>query len=387
MKRRSLNQYEPLENRICLTVSAAVTDAGNLIVSGDADGPVEIRALDAETFTITDGDTVQEVTGVTGGIRVRITDAEPVDDGGEDGGGDDGGTTTRPTLALADELPPADPANDDSVLIDLGGESVDRICASLGSGNNSLVIRNGSVTGSIGYRGGPHDDSLTLAEDASAGRHISARLGHGNNDVHIAGDVAGSVNVRTGHGDDSVRIGANSEIGRNAVAHLGAGTNSVGVGGAIGGGLHVGGGAGDDSVGVGENATIGRSLSAHLGAGNNNVGIAGSVDGFFHYHGGGGDDSLRIAETGSVGRSAFVRLGTGANSFIVNGSIARHLLLASGNAEGEDTIDIAEDAVGGRTIIRYAGGHGPRGDGGNDDGTGGDTGTNARRDFRAGIRR
>ena len=52
MKRRNFNQFEALENRICLTVSASLTDGGDLLVEGDADGPVEIRALDAETFEL-----------------------------------------------------------------------------------------------------------------------------------------------------------------------------------------------------------------------------------------------------------------------------------------------------------------------------------------------
>ena len=377
MKQRKLNQYESLENRICLTVSAAVTDAGNLLVSGDADGPVEIRALGDGAFSVTDGDSVEEVTGVTGGIHLRITDAEPVDDGGGDGGGDGGdGTPVEPTATLTDEIPPADPANEDSVVIDLGGESVERIFASLGSGDNSLVIQNGSVLQSLAYRGGPHDDSLVLAEGATVGGHMGARMGHGDNGVRVAGDVDGSVHVRSGSGDDSVQIGTEATVGRRVSARLGSGDNTLVHSGDIGGSLRVAAGDGDDTVGVREGATVGRSLVARLGAGNNDLGIAGTVDAFFRYYGRDGEDTVRVGETGSVGRSAFVRLGTGDNTLGISGSIGRHLLVGSGNAEGEDTIEIAEDAVGGRTLIHYGGGQGDGGDN-----------TNVRSTIRARLRR
>ena len=51
MKRRMHGRFEPLEGRYCLAVAAAV-DHGNLVISGDADGAVEITAVDATTLNV-----------------------------------------------------------------------------------------------------------------------------------------------------------------------------------------------------------------------------------------------------------------------------------------------------------------------------------------------
>ena len=46
MKRLIGQSFERLESRYCLTVAAAVT-GGNLVISGDADGAVALKEMDA----------------------------------------------------------------------------------------------------------------------------------------------------------------------------------------------------------------------------------------------------------------------------------------------------------------------------------------------------
>ena len=49
--------FEPLEPKLCLSVSAAVT-GGNLIVKGDADGAVEIVAVSSGAYRVVDNGVV-----------------------------------------------------------------------------------------------------------------------------------------------------------------------------------------------------------------------------------------------------------------------------------------------------------------------------------------
>ena len=55
----------------------------------------------------------------------------------------------------------------DVVSIDLGGQTIDRVLADLGGGNNRLSVENGSLEGRLVYRGGGGDDTLAVAENAT----------------------------------------------------------------------------------------------------------------------------------------------------------------------------------------------------------------------------
>ena len=72
---RRLHRLELLEGRLCLSVSASVSD-GNLIVKGDADGPVVITAVSAGAYTVTDnGVTIADsttLTGATGSVKINL---------------------------------------------------------------------------------------------------------------------------------------------------------------------------------------------------------------------------------------------------------------------------------------------------------------------------
>ena len=54
MPNRSLRNLEALESRLCLTVVVDLSPDGDLVVEGNADGPVEILALDEDTYQISD---------------------------------------------------------------------------------------------------------------------------------------------------------------------------------------------------------------------------------------------------------------------------------------------------------------------------------------------
>src|SRR2546423_15839 len=118
MKRLSKRRFERLEGRYCLSVSAVV-ESGDLVVSGDADGAVEIKAVDATTYEVTDnGAVVATLKNVTDDIRIAID---------------------------------ATAGADNQVTISLAGQAVDRIMANLGDGDNSLLIQGGTVHGNVQF--------------------------------------------------------------------------------------------------------------------------------------------------------------------------------------------------------------------------------------------
>jgi len=65
MSQRKPRRFESLENRLCLSVSAAVT-GGDTLVQGDADGAVEIVAVSPGALPVTDDVRIELETSVAG---------------------------------------------------------------------------------------------------------------------------------------------------------------------------------------------------------------------------------------------------------------------------------------------------------------------------------
>ena len=72
MKAERLHSIERLENRVYLTVTASVSD-GDLVVEGQADGAVEITAVEEGKFVVTDnGVEVATLEGVNDDIMIKL---------------------------------------------------------------------------------------------------------------------------------------------------------------------------------------------------------------------------------------------------------------------------------------------------------------------------
>jgi hypothetical protein len=325
LKRR---KFEVLENRFCLAVTAMVTDGGDLIVEGDADGAVKIVAVSEGTFRVTDNGVViaDETTlqGVTDDIRIRLdTDAED---------------------------------NNDVVTIDLAGQSVDRVYANLGDGDNSFELTGGTAHGLV-YRGGDDNDGVALGGTIESRALVS--LGDGDNDLMVTGEV-GSLAVCGGDGADMVAIAATAILSRSVSTKLGGGDNSFTHNGTIEGRLLVSARDGADTVSVAEGATIGGTAKIALGDGDNSTTVAGTIDGNLAYHGGDGNDSVTLAETASIADSFHARLGEGDNSVTHAGTVGGDFRVVSANAD--DTVDITDTAViGGETDLGLGEQHEGRG--------------------------
>ncbi len=99
-----------------------------------------------------------------------------------------------------------------------------------------------------------------------------------------------------------------------------------------------------------EEAVIEGNLHLDLGRGDNVVAMSGLVDGNFHVTGGADDDSLLI--DGEVGGNVKIDAGGGKNALEVSGAVGGNLNFTSSTKSDNSRIDIAEDAVAGKTNIR-----------------------------------
>src|SRR5262249_26383604 len=156
MKRRNRVGVERLENRYCLTVAVTV-DNGDLVVSGDADGAVEITAVDATTYQVKDnGVVVATEQNVNDDIRIGID---------------------------------ATAGANNQVTIDLAGQAVNKIMADLGNGDNSLLVKGGTVHGNLTFTGGTGNDQLQLAAGTTVEKSVIAKMGEGDNSVSVDGSI------------------------------------------------------------------------------------------------------------------------------------------------------------------------------------------------------
>ena len=180
MKNSRRIDCEQLESRRYLSVAATVTE-GDLMITGDANGTVEIRAVDEGKYEILDnGEVVTTVEGITDDIRVTL---------------DSDGTAT-----------------DDHLILSLDTQAVDDVFIQLGQGNNAFELQGGVIQGSLRYMGGPGDDAVSISADSLIEGRVIAQVKSGNNDVQILGEVGQQLIVFAGGGDDVVEIAEGSLI-------------------------------------------------------------------------------------------------------------------------------------------------------------------------------
>lgn len=276
MRAYRTSRFESLERRLALAVTAAVTD-GDLVIQGDADGAVEIVAVGAGSYEVRDNGVLiadsTTLNGVNDDIKINID---------------------------------ASANADNSVTLDLNGQTVDQVSAKLGGGTNSLDVINGTIA-RFAYRGGSGADSVSLGTTVTAGACIS--LGNGDNSLTINGSI-NNLGARGGSGADVVTLSDTSSVTENAFLALGDGANSTTAAGAIGGSLKIDGRDGDDTVTIAATAKIADAFYARLGAGANVVTHNGSVEGDFTVVSKNASDTVTIAETALIGGTQTLGLGT-----------------------------------------------------------------------------
>jgi hypothetical protein len=326
---RRMLSVEALEDRSVPAVTASVVN-GSLVVLGDsAASHVAITASDtnndkvADSFKVSDGAaTVGTFSGVTGDLVLRLG------------------------------------KGDDAVSIDLGGLSTPHgIRPSLGSGNNTLTVTNGTVKGSLSVQGKDGTDGLTLGG-------TTALTINGDVSVHLEGHATGKVELKGtaavkgdlwGEHAGTVLLDAGSTVGKDVFLHGGPESDTLNLAGTVGGDVVFLGGKNADTLTV--TGKIGGNLFAFLGEGNDVANIGGTVSGFVFLDGGHGNDSLTlsgtvggrtlvlagpgddavtIAATANLKSAASVELGSGSDKLTLDGSAHFTHLFAKGGS-GKDT--------------------------------------------------
>jgi hypothetical protein len=272
--------FESLENKRCLAVTAMVTAGGDLRVEGAADGAVEIVAVGAGAYRVTDNGVViadsDVLTGVTDDIRIVLDDAGA-------------GASNSVTLDLTAETT----------------NSVDAIYANLGDGDNSFQFVGGTAN-SLTYRGGEGDDAVTLGGSIDA--YAQLKLGDGDNSLTVSGEI-GRLAANAGDGADAVTLADGALVDRNVKLALGDGDNTTTIAGDVDGSLSVAGRDGNDAITIAETAAIADNFFARLGDGENTVTHNGNVGGNFSVTSANENDTVNIADTAVIGGETNLALG------------------------------------------------------------------------------
>ena len=363
---RRKRRFEALESRLCMAAEVKLLEGGLLAIAGDATGAIDITISDVagvQTVVVAEAGVEPPASfplaDVSGGVRIRLT-------------GDGAGAN-------------------DTVNMNLGGQTLDSVFADLGRGDNSFALANGTIAKTLTVRGGDGNDSVSIAADAAVNGLFTALLGNGTNSVDILGHT-GSVVIRGGSGDDTVTLGDDAVVARLAaslgpggntfnsagditggavidggsgsdriaisgntgglVAALGGGTNDVAISGKASGPVIVNTRDGNDTVTLAEGAEIGGQFITNLGGGDNSLTLAGHVSRGVTYNGLGGNDVVSIGGTGSIGGQVIAQLGGGNNSLTQAGLIAGNLVVFSTNAADADRIVTKDGTVNGQTLIR-----------------------------------
>ena len=157
-------RFEQFESRLCLAVTAAVASNGDLEVSGDSAGPVEIVALDSDSYQVTEnGAVVASVDGVTRGIRIAFGSA-----------------------------------NDD-VTLNLSNQTVAKdVRVELGAGDNSFTLIDGTIRGHLIVSAGDGIDTIDVQSDVAVAKNAKFELGAGDNVATFSGSFSGQFTLECG---------------------------------------------------------------------------------------------------------------------------------------------------------------------------------------------
>ncbi len=254
---------EPLEERLCLAVSASVVN-GSLIVTGEPNGAVQINAVAATTYQVLDnGVAIGTFAGVTRNIRVAIDSSVP--------------------------------RTNDNVIINLGGFTTPLgIRLDAGDGNNIFTVQNGTVGTSILVYGGSGNDTLVLQPTLTVTRHVWF-IGYGGNDtLTLRAAVGGNVIFRAGSGADTFTFDEPAVVGGRTTMLGGRGGDMATLLGQSFGNILLDLAGGDDTITSGDFfATTGTS-TLRSGPGDDSLTLDGWFLGDLTVQSGNGDDTLEL---------------------------------------------------------------------------------------------
>jgi hypothetical protein len=275
-QQRRFVSVEQLESRALCAVDMSVVN-GDLVLQGTSEGAIALVDLGDGTIQVTqkgaakDGsDLVTIQSGINDDILIRL------------------GRTPG--------------AADDAITLDLSKNSVsvDQVIASLGGGTNRFDFIGGEISGSLQYRGGSGDDTVSIEESVTVNGRASISLGDGDNLLEFQGTIGKSLLVFGGDGADSVELLAGGVVGGQTTIQLGDGTNELFSNAELGSGLVYRGGSGDDIVTLGDESLIDGNVRLRLGSGQNAASIDGTIAGDLSAVSANAEDSVQVEDNGNV---------------------------------------------------------------------------------------
>lgn len=192
-------ELESLEPRVCLALEVAL-DGNWLAISGETIGPVEVKVEQMPVESGTAPAFVISHNGDEVGPPIFLNEA-----------------SAGVQLQLGD--------SSDQVTVDLGGESVSKIYADLGRGDNSLTLVNGEVTESLTVRGGDQADKVRVPGSAAVNGVLHLALGGGSNLAELAGAI-GLVVVEPQGGSGTLELDTTAAVDQ-LFARIGQGNETA----------------------------------------------------------------------------------------------------------------------------------------------------------------
>ncbi|MEX2175425.1 MAG: hypothetical protein WD872_13770 [Pirellulaceae bacterium] len=401
-KRTHKPAFELLETRALLAGNISVdVSGGNLIVRGDnqANG-VAILQLDDGAYAVVgfNGTRVEGsadpfvVEGVTGNIDVDLKKGDDLIGVGNDpaglillaqefGFGDDLGDAQAlqdDLLALLDDAGAPERlevprnlnirAGDGRDGVGIAGDIGQAVIVNLGNGDNTLVVVDSTVGGSLVAIGGKARDTLFVANtqidhafvaNLKAGRNIAdvANSSIGHSAVVTTGkhvdivdfadtSIGHSLIVRTGSGDDDVRAHAHDgegvDINGNVNIDTGSHRDYVELTGVVDGNVNIRTGNHDDEVFL-SGLAVHNSLIVNLGSGNDDLEADGvEVDQNAVVVAGSGNDAVALSAS-NVDRVFTAIMGSGRDTLFIQGSTASKAVLLGGSSR--DTLRFDDEEL------------------------------------------
>lgn len=259
---------EALEEKVCLTATVAITD-GTLLVSGEADGPIEISMNESQQMQVTDNGIVLDSFSDVVHLGIEL-------DSGE--------------------------TSDAEVVLDIATNNVIDVNISLGNGTNSFTLVSGQVDGNLTYWGLESTGSDTVIFQAASNviGNVVLELGDGGDTVELHGEIGGDTEVHGDDGDDTATVGVTGDLGGTLLLAMGEGTNSFTSNSEIGQ-VYYFGGTDADIVTLSATSEVQADARLSVSGGENAINVLGSVTGMLTVVGANDEESVTIDENASVG--------------------------------------------------------------------------------------
>lgn len=353
-KTRSVTDYQKLEDRVYLAVTASVTPSGSLSVRGAADGDVEITNVGFRQYLVTDnGVDIATLNGVSRNmvvnldspgeqnnvVRIDLMDAVFENIVVELNSGDNDFQITG--TGEARRVIYRGGNGDDTVVVNVDTEQITSVAP--GGGVNSFTALANSNR--FRFRGGGNNDTVTLGSAAAPGafeaNYAGIVLGNGQNVFSSYAIINTQQFVRGGDHADTI---LSFTVSGSALFPLGTGNNVLRLDGTYDN-LFVRGGNDADAVFFFPSAVVNGRVGLILIGGDDFVRVDGTFNTDFFFNSTDGNDQVFFGGSTSVNGDVYVLLGADTNLFTHDGQTTGDLFVTSANINDNFRVNGRVDGV------------------------------------------